>query len=43
VLGDFNFPERPYPERFSYSVVWEVYLYEKDLKERERERERESK
>ena len=26
VLGDFHFPERAYPERFSYSVVWEVYL-----------------
>lgn len=27
VLGDFHFPERAYPERFSYSVVWEVYLW----------------
>ena len=26
VLGDFHFPKGPNTERFSYSVVWEVYL-----------------
>ena len=26
VFGHFDFTERPYPERFPYAIVWEVYL-----------------
>ena len=48
VFGHFDFTERPYPERFPYAIVWEVYLRGRFLKvvvvvvvvPRERERER---
>lgn len=26
MFGHFDFTERPYPERFPYAIVWEVYL-----------------
>jgi len=44
VFGHFDFTERPYPERFPYAIVWEVYLRGRFSvvvgKSRENERER---